>query len=95
MNRLLASLGFVALFALQSLPGAFAHGDEDESSHEHMSMDKPMNMGDMGQAPERPTYFLHDEHTTLILAHIVLMVLAWVVALPLGESSSFALVRWS
>lgn len=33
-----------------------------------------------------PTYFAHPEHRQLILAHIVLMTLAWVIFLPVGMS---------
>lgn len=34
-----------------------------------------------------PSYFSHPEHRGVLLAHIGLMVLAWVIVLPLGKSN--------
>ena len=34
-----------------------------------------------------PNYFSLDKHSNMMLAHIVLMVLAWFFILPIGESS--------
>ena len=39
-----------------------------------------------------PTYFAHPGHSTAIWAHIILMTLAYVFALPLGELAPAALL---
>lgn len=65
------------------LPLALAHGDED------------MNMG--GDAPEPApakvesppsSYFRYKEHSNVILAHIVLMVIGWGFVLPVGKQTT-------
>lgn len=81
--RVASAAAFLGLL----LPAVLAHGDDG-------AMDMDMSMGDnviaTGDEPATdveypPTYFSHAEHRGVLIAHIALMVLAWVVALPLGE----------
>lgn len=70
------------------LPVVLAHGDDGAMG---MDMDVDKNVSTTGDEPAAdvdhlPTYFSHAEHRGVLIAHIALMVLAWVVALPLGES---------
>lgn len=63
-------------------PAALAHGENG---------DMAMDMGGMSQVeaisnstiPGPPSYFRHSDYTNLMLAHIVLMTVAWVFVLPL------------
>ena len=77
---------FLALMSIASaLPLALAHGGE-----EHMDMD--MSMDSAQSSADAPadlpvgnlTYFGLPEHAGAMYGHIVLMVLAWVVILPVG-----------
>lgn len=92
----LLPLGFLLL--LYALPATFAHGHASLNGSAHMAVDmgynrkaagvsgvdRPMVMKDMEDFPDHPTYFLHNEHSGLMLAHIGFMVIAWVIILPLG-----------
>ena len=56
------------------------------------SNDEGMSM-DISDAPARPTstsvpetYFRYSEHVGLMMAHIFLMVIAWVFILPIGKN---------
>lgn len=75
------------------LPTVLAHGD-DESSAMNMDMgmdmdmgaDSGMQMGSEDPAPEvdyPPSYFSHQEHRAVLVAHIGFMIVAWLVVLPL------------
>ena len=75
------------LAALAALPTALAHGDEN------MTMGGGSGMEGMGEAaaplPEEeyaPTYFAHPEHKGVIYAHIVTMIVSWVLLLPVGKT---------
>lgn len=64
------------------LPAVLAHGDDetmDMGEGVAMAADEPSL-----DVEYPPTYFAHPEHRGLLVAHIALMVLAWVVVLPLG-----------
>jgi hypothetical protein len=71
----LATLASVA--ALGLIPAALAHGDE------HAEMGEPSQP--LPEAQYAPTYFAHPDHRGTILAHIALMVIAWVFLLPVGK----------
>ena len=60
------------------LPTALAHGDDMNMEKDEADKPRPAD-----EYP--PTYFAHPEHQTVIYAHILLMVLAWVFVLPVGE----------
>jgi hypothetical protein len=62
---------------------AAAHGDEianKTTTEMSSSSDKPH--------PPPTSYMRHPEHVTLILAHIALMVVGWVFALPVGKPAT-------
>ena len=77
------------ILLLGLLPFAIAHG------HGHGDGDTAMEMGESSNS--RPTipphaatdgpqsYFQYGDRSGLMLAHIVLMTLAWVFVLPIGE----------
>lgn len=51
-----------------------------------MDMDMSMEVGSEGPAPDvdyPPSYFSHQEHRAVLVAHIGFMVVAWLVVLPL------------
>jgi hypothetical protein len=78
------------LFDLSSRAAAHGHDEADMSTtsmgdYEHLNH----SISD-AIAMAKPSYFRHPEHSALILAHIVLMSLAWVFVLPL---SGFLLAR--
>ncbi len=96
---LLPLLAGVAVLCL--VPTALAHGEEHEHANVNNSSsgggmpgmpgmngmtasdaDKPLPED---QYP--PTYFSHPDHKAAIWAHIAVMVLAWVFALPAGKPS--------
>jgi len=88
---------FLALMSIASaLPLALAHGGE-----EHMDMD--MSMDSAQSSADAPadlpvgnlTYFGLPEHAGAMYGHIVLMVLAWVVILPVGVMFSIARSRYT
>lgn len=66
------------------LPVVLAHGEDD-----NMSMDMGEGVAMAADEPSSdieypPTYFALAEHRGVLVAHIALMILAWVVVLPLG-----------
>ncbi|KAH7029345.1 uncharacterized protein B0I36DRAFT_244651 [Microdochium trichocladiopsis] len=81
-----------AAVLLATLPLALAHGDE-----EHMDMDMAMASPEPqpDSDPANLTYFRLPEHTGAIYGHIVLMVLAWIVVLPIGVMFSIARSRYT
>lgn len=60
------------------LPLAIAHGGDSHGEVHDMDMPK-----DDSEYPE--SYFSHPSHVGVIYAHIALMTLAWVFALPVGR----------
>jgi len=68
-------LGFVIL---GTLPLALAHGPDHAADTDgaHDSMNMP-NM-------EPTNYFSYPEHTKLMYAHIISMIVSWVILMPLG-----------
>lgn len=66
-------------FAVQ----AIAHGGDHHGGAADMDMD--MGADDSADKLEYPpSYFDHADHKAFIYAHIVLMTLSWVFALPVG-----------
>jgi Isoprenylcysteine carboxyl methyltransferase (ICMT) family len=95
MSRL-PSLHFSLYFAL--LLGALhpvlsvPHGGETESAggmaqgSMDMSVSAPV---EWTESFGKPSYFRHPNYVFWIYAHIISMVLAWVIALPIGKSCSY------
>jgi hypothetical protein len=75
---LTALLGFFQ--GVESQP----HGDEAGS---HMEMGMNMSAVDIewSDSFKVPNYFRHPEYAFWIASHIISMVLAWCIALPIGE----------
>jgi hypothetical protein len=72
---------------------ALAHGhDESDDVMDGMKMDKKPQ-GDLPEWYTMDSYFGLSDHSGLILAHIVLMVLAWFFILPIGASRSVRLCK--
>ncbi len=93
MRSLLASsllAGSILLLALA--PVALAHGDDEAmdmgaGGMDHMAEAPHGSAGNATNATAEaivypPTYFSHPEHRSLMYAHIVLMTVGWVFALP-------------
>ncbi|KAI2795160.1 hypothetical protein POX_a01765 [Penicillium oxalicum] len=98
--RSIACRAAVAVTVLACLATAVPHGDD-----EHMDMDMDMSMGAgaaaiTSSAPTTPhgddgpmSYFAYSKHTTAIMAHIALMMLAWCIVLPAAVMLSVARSR--
>ena len=90
-----AAIAAASVFA--SLASAIPHGDNHA-----MDMDMGMGMG-MNSTQKQPeshadasddspmSYFAYGKHSSTIMAHIALMVLAWCFILPVGKNSSSVL----
>lgn len=89
MRRTASLAALAAALLLVSLANALPHDD-------HAGMDMNMDQGHgHGDAPaEAPkdtgdpadlSYFAYGEHSGMILAHIILMVLSWCFILPVGR----------
>lgn len=77
--RTAAAVAFLGLL----LPVVLAHGDDeamDMGDATGAAADEPMPNSDLP-----PSYFSHSEHRRLLVAHIGLMIIAWVFILPLGK----------
>jgi len=86
-----------ALLALEVIPLAFAH-DHDSHDSEAQAMGAPKtlhlslplsstSMNSFNAAPQ--SYFTWPDFEGPMLAHIVLMTVAWVFVLPIGERFSY------
>lgn len=67
------------------VPTVLGHGGDEAMS---MEMGSDMTIGVTAPPPEldlSPSYIAHPEHGSILLAHIGLMLLAWVFVLPLGK----------
>ncbi|KAK8117853.1 uncharacterized protein PG998_006134 [Apiospora kogelbergensis] len=78
----------VVVATIGAFPAVLAHGDG-----EGMEMDAPQEEQKLDSYP--PTYFSHPEHRAVMYAHIVLMVLGWVVVLPIAVMFSIARSRYT
>lgn len=67
---------------------AIAHGDEHEDDPMAMEMEmEPVEDGGQNVVDLPPSYFDHPDDKVLIYAHIALMTLSWIFALPTGMAS--------
>lgn len=68
---------------------AIAHGGDHHG--EAPAMDMNMGADDGAEKPDYPpSYFDHPDHKAFVYAHIVLMTLSWVFALPVGMADTLA-----
>lgn len=91
-----AFVSITVLVLLEVLPGVLAHGHDD---HAGKSMD--MGAPDMVHSAPSPgvrpstiadspinspeSYFAHSQLAGLMLAHVVIMIIAWFFILPIGK----------
>lgn len=82
--RLFETLVCALQFGLASIAAAHGHDDNtaDSSIEHHMSLNQ--SIADAIVAGP-PSYFHFSDHSAAIFAHIILMCLAWIFVLPLGE----------
>ena len=89
-------IAVAAVLLLRLLPHAFAHGDGD-GGHRHGDMALPVGASmasdlnssignSMSPAPE--SYFAYPHLSGFMVAHIVLMTIAWLFILPISELTS-------
>lgn len=70
---------------LAALPVAFAHGGEQVAHEDNTAHDGSAHVVEhIDDAAYPLTYFAHQEHVSLMYAHIVFMTVAWVFILPVG-----------
>ncbi|KAI1966641.1 hypothetical protein LOZ58_000129 [Ophidiomyces ophidiicola] len=98
MLRLSALFTLGVGILLLSKANAEPHGNENDSMKIHGATDplhKPSTTGITvpAHAPGSLSYFVYGEHSGTIIAHIVVMVLAWVFILPIGVMFSIARSR--
>lgn len=74
-NTALLLLGAVALLQLASL--AYAQGDEGLQITSNATLSHSQSSAE--------SYFRYPKHDSVIMAHIALMIIAWVVVLPIGN----------
>jgi len=92
MRNFEKSVALAGVVLLSLLPLAIAHGhDGDGETAMDMSMGEafvPRPTIHANLTPDvsgPPSYFQYGEHSGLMVAHIVLMTIAWVFVLPVGE----------
>ena len=95
---LLTTALYTGILLLAVAPAVLAHGD-DEAMHMDTGMAHDHGAPIANATEEAkvypPTYFAHPEHRSLIYAHIILMTLAWVFALPVAVMFSIARSRYT
>lgn len=85
-DRALSFCSFALLLGV--LPLIAAHGNEDGMAmgDAHSMETSHTAVADSTKEPVvAPSYFRHPEYQGWLYAHIATMVLAWIVALPIGE----------
>ncbi|EPE03400.1 integral membrane protein [Ophiostoma piceae UAMH 11346] len=97
-SPLLTTALYTGILLLAVAPSVLAHGD-DEAMNMDMAMANDHGASIANTTEEvkvyPPTYFAHPEHRSLIYAHIILMTLAWVFALPVAVMLSIARSRYT
>lgn len=77
-----------ALLLLGLAAHAIAHGDDHHDGSMAVEVDmEPAVGGGQDAADLPPTYFNHPDDKVLIYAHVALMTLSWVIALPTGMAA--------
>lgn len=109
MRSLRVNFTLIALGLVWALPSVLAHGEDihngttqvemtmghSQGHGSHDGSSRPMMMKDMEDFPSHPTYFMHEEHGGLMYAHIGIMLLAWVIAMPLSKSRRPSSLKYS
>lgn len=89
MRRATSLAVLVTALALASLASAAPHDDGGMNMGGEMHHDDPPPAASTDTSDNSPmSYFAYGQHSGTIIAHIVLMVLAWCFVLPAGELSS-------
>ncbi|KAK3620385.1 hypothetical protein LTR56_014970 [Elasticomyces elasticus] len=84
----------IAALIIGALPHVAGHGDAGMDMSASASAPSPLSDPNDGWQVHGNNYFMHGHYTGWILAHIVLMVLAWVLSLPLAIMLSAARSRY-
>lgn len=91
--QLSTKLLLATAIVLAAAPAVLAHGGDEGAEGMDMSSGHSGSSSDMHEAKPppsnapssyKPTYFAHPEHVGVIYAHIAVMTVAWVFALPVG-----------
>ncbi|KAF2459669.1 hypothetical protein BDY21DRAFT_362361 [Lineolata rhizophorae] len=93
-HRVLAFTSAALLLQLLS-PIVAAHGHDDDH-HDGGGMHESMHGGNDSSIPSAPpSYFSHPDYRRWMFAHIIFMVLSWVVVLPIGVMMSIVRSRFA
>jgi len=83
----------IGVSLLSFLPAAIAHGQDADMTMEMGQPSRPIISSTTGSEVAEPlSYFQYTEHTGLMFAHILLMVVAWVFVLPIGTPHKVPLI---
>lgn len=92
------------LLFLATVASALPHGDGHESMHMAGATEATSSVAPAaaatatmaaGDTTHLMSYFRYQKHSGTILAHIVLMAIAWIVILPVGKRSSIIILMRS
>lgn len=77
-------LSTAAVLLLALARTTVAHGNEEVSGTMNMAVEVPVSLNSTSSSWDPQSYSQLGEHTIMIVAHIVLMTVAWVFILPIG-----------
>lgn len=77
-------LVLTTIFLLGISSIVIAHGHDEGMSMAEPEMGRP-TLAVTANVTVEPTYFTCDEHSGLMMAHILLMIVAWVFVLPISQ----------
>jgi hypothetical protein len=84
LSKSVATLAVVALLGFASITDA--HGDDGDMNMEMGEPSRPTIATTSGALDAGPqSYFQYGEHSGLLVAHILLMILGWMFILPIGK----------
>ncbi|KEF53733.1 uncharacterized protein A1O9_10134 [Exophiala aquamarina CBS 119918] len=95
LSRITIAAGLLSLVSI-----VLAHGDDEHNGMDKGDMNKPEGHGEQPSSKEinnydAPSYYGLDSYGRLMVAHIVLMVAAWFLILPIGVMFSVARSRFA
>ena len=76
-----------ASILLSLVLGVLGHAEDEMAAHGGQSHDQETS------GPYPMTYFTLGDHQFAMQAHVVLMILSWIIVLPIGNSSSIHVLR--
>jgi len=87
MQRLLKSFATLAVVVLLGFASAAgAHGHDGDTNMEMAGPSRPTIATASDNSDAGPqSYFQYGEHSGLLIAHILLMILGWMFILPIGK----------